>query len=763
VLYSVVISSKAFKYERHVDIVPGEVLLQALSGFHQPRRGVQKTVSFLRDNYTLPPLRSILAENNTIVGDPQILLHFAVIGFGKCGTTSLIRLLNSHNGLQTLESEVWALIERNPARLIERLHKKLVDNLPRGYKCPGDVLANYALDFYRMYWPQTRLIIGVRHPVLWFQSLYNFRVQILRDFQSLPEPNELVGSCTKEMKMICTKRGHFAWYLMHLGKQFLVPGTNGSRATSRRFTPLDKQIVHYYAKNPIYRRRIKPMHNPVFLFDVNQLGDANETRRELFRRDLANFLGVDPSGYGTELTANLDHVSPGRTWDAATQALKDEKKINICDPQHLKARTELLRHARLSSRWIRRVFLNSLGVVSSSREFLESLLAKWMVDPCSGNGLGQDTVTDVGGMGAKVDAEFPPEYPLLKLPRSDAVSPLEDPLWKLPPYDSLFNDTGDLIGDPHVLLHFAVIGFGKAGTTSLIEWLGDHPELQVLRGELWALPMQQPKRLLNRLYVMLSKSLRRGYKCPGDVISDYARNYYRTVLPKTRLFVGLRHPVLWFESLYNFRLQNLEGNETLPNPNTLVGTCRKNTKRVCTYRGNFAHHLLQFGKHANATTRPFTPLEQQLATWYRKYQFGPIDIKPVPNEMFVYEVNQLGDNEESRRNQLRRDIESFLGLSRELPEASVHRTPGKVWEEAIQADKDRRKISICDDSWLPLRAELMLQARTSSLWIRHVFLDSPGVHVSSREYFEELLKRWMVDPCNNKTDGINPPSLPSTY
>lgn len=38
--------------------------------------------------YYLPPLESILDEEGNVIGSPQALLQFAVIGFGKCGTSS---------------------------------------------------------------------------------------------------------------------------------------------------------------------------------------------------------------------------------------------------------------------------------------------------------------------------------------------------------------------------------------------------------------------------------------------------------------------------------------------------------------------------------------------------------------------------------------------------------------------------------------------------------------------------------------------------
>ena len=707
-------------------------------------------VSRSRHDYRLPPLNTMLNSKREIVGNVQMLLHYAIIGFGKCGTTSMMQLLQSHSQLQSLDSEVWALIEKNPARLVERLHKKLTRNKMRGYKCPGDILASYALEYYRQYWPQTKLIVGVRHPVLHFQSLYNFRVQNFEDYASILDPIELIGPCQKHMKMVCTKRSHFGYYLMQLGKH-LLPGVNhnnqSATTTPHKFTALEKRIATFYPHQRLTRHRMKPLPNDIFLFDVHQLGDVNATRRELFRRDLAQFLGVSPDGYRDNMTADLNHYTPGREWNPSVQSLKDKYKINVCDPQHIQVRIELMNQARDSSLWIRETFVNSPGVHVSSREHLEQLLATWMIDPCGGNET--TTMTDNVTLSTTTGSSAS----IVK----DAKTAFEQPDYALPPLESILNETGHIVGDPQILLQFAIIGFGKSGTTTLMMWLREHPQLQSLQEEIWALPMQQPDRLLSRLHRKLTRNLQRGYKCPGDVINTYSHNFYRQYLPKTKLFIGVRHPVRWFESLYNFRLQNFEDHSGMPDPNDVIGLCVKSRKLICTYRGNFAHHLMKLGKHIGATTRPYSPLEQEIANWYPKYSYEPHDIQPLPNEIFLFELSQLGDKDDSRKRQLRSDIQDFLGLTQDLPEA-IHYTPGKKWDEKTQAEKDRLKIRICDDQYLPIRTELMQQARYSSQWIRQVFLDSPGVHVSSRPYFEELVEQWMTDPCNNKTDTTELPS-----
>jgi hypothetical protein len=40
-------------------------------------------------------------------------------------------------------------------------------------QAPGDITQEHVLDYYRKYFPKTKLIVGVRHPIRWFESLYS--------------------------------------------------------------------------------------------------------------------------------------------------------------------------------------------------------------------------------------------------------------------------------------------------------------------------------------------------------------------------------------------------------------------------------------------------------------------------------------------------------------------------------------------------------------------------------------------------------------
>ena len=344
---------------------------------------------------------------------------------------------------------------------------------------------------------------------------------------------------------------------------------------------------------------------------------------------------------------------------------------------------------------------------------------------------------------------------------------------RLPPALSSFIDeqSGNVTGDPQILLQYAIVGFGKCGTTSLHQIISSHPQTQVLEAEIWALVGKQPHRLIKRLFRKLKDPNKiRGYKCPGDILADYVTDYYQQYWPKTDMFVALRHPVKWFQSLYNFRVQNFQDFESIPHPNNLIGLCSEDTKLLCTRRGHFAYYLMRLGKQMvtlhNTTGAggesprravlsswtPQTDLDRDIFEWYGHYANEPETVSYKPNRVFLLEINQLADSNQTRQAMLRDDIQNYLGLEQAFPNSNpIHFIPGKEWEQSIQEAKNKKKIDICEDEYSPVREELMYLAVMASRYVREVFLNLPDVYVSSRDYFEQLLETWMIDPCDNQS------------
>lgn len=99
-----------------------------LVAFHPLPRYTQQT-----DNR--PPLDELIAPNNTIIGDVQFLLDFSIIGFGKCGTSTIMHWLAGHEEIQSFRMEIWDLMVHRPENLIRRLYQELpAGDYKRGYK-----------------------------------------------------------------------------------------------------------------------------------------------------------------------------------------------------------------------------------------------------------------------------------------------------------------------------------------------------------------------------------------------------------------------------------------------------------------------------------------------------------------------------------------------------------------------------------------------------------------------------------------------------
>jgi hypothetical protein len=126
-------------------------------------------------------------------------LGVAIIGFGKAGTTTVMKWLSQHPRIHMYPKEIYDLADRKPAHFVQKLYMLPVgDNSIRGYKSPMDLtLPHVVQDYLRRYWPATKLIVGVRHQVRWFQSLYNFRIQNLQagfNVSNFPKPDQCFGS-----------------------------------------------------------------------------------------------------------------------------------------------------------------------------------------------------------------------------------------------------------------------------------------------------------------------------------------------------------------------------------------------------------------------------------------------------------------------------------------------------------------------------------------------------------------------------------------
>lgn len=120
----------------------------------------------------------INTQTRQMIADISDFIDFAIIGNPKTGTTFFADWLNRHRDLYLPAMEMRHLLEPDgPALLVEQfMHKyrRKKGSIQLGYKCPADIRQTQALTHLRDYFPKTKLIVGLRHPILWFQSFCMF-------------------------------------------------------------------------------------------------------------------------------------------------------------------------------------------------------------------------------------------------------------------------------------------------------------------------------------------------------------------------------------------------------------------------------------------------------------------------------------------------------------------------------------------------------------------------------------------------------------
>jgi hypothetical protein len=165
---------------------------------------------------------------------------------------------------------------------------------------------------------------------------------------------------------------------------------------------------------------------------------------------------------------------------------------------------------------------------------------------------------------------------------------------------------------------------------------------------------------------------------------------------------------------------------------------------------------MRLGKQHWNGTREATELERNITKPGRGRSVGydPSSVRYLPNDVFLFDVAQLGEKDEGRKKAFRSSIQDFLGLTVDLPDIA-HVIPGIEWAPSIQNVRDSLKIDICDRQYIPVRRELMYHSRNTAEWIRTTFLDLPGVHVANRLHFEEIMESYLRDPCGSESDEVS--------
>ena len=186
---------------------------------------------------------------------------------------------------------------------------------------------------------------------------YDFRQLGNGEPKPIPSPLELTGN--NKWQKVSVKYARFDIYLKQLAKTSLT----------------DKEMKEMLNHETMWKKRLSPIPNKVFIYTIDQMSDHNETRKMKWQKDLHTYL---------QLKAPFD-------WSMSEEERSSKKKenvpfnetINICDEKYSTIRSELTRHGREASKWIIEKFISSPDVVVSDALFFKSALREWANDPCA--------------------------------------------------------------------------------------------------------------------------------------------------------------------------------------------------------------------------------------------------------------------------------------------------------------------------------------------------------------------------------------------
>lgn len=337
-----------------------------------------RNAAIMAQQYDLPPLDSLIGDlEKNVTGEVQFLLDFAIVGFGKCGTTALIDWLDNHPEVNTIPKEALHLSRHRPALMAQKLYEMKVDSLKiakemnesvpsrgriQGFKNPSDIRRPESMAYLRQYWPGTKLVITVRHPVHWFRSLYNFLLNEMGRTKKFLHRNSLIGGAHKNTAYAHTGKGEFHAILSLLGKTDMAEDA-------------ELELLKGFLREDEINQWPMRLPNKIFFLETTQMADKNESRAAKFRKDLQEFLGLQ-QGLPPVL-----HVRPGKD-----RKVQQDLKIDMCSAENTAIRQELMRISKKASLWFRNFLLNSPDVVVSSRDYLEDIFASsWLQDPCAVN------------------------------------------------------------------------------------------------------------------------------------------------------------------------------------------------------------------------------------------------------------------------------------------------------------------------------------------------------------------------------------------
>lgn len=315
---------------------------------------------------------------------------------------------------------------------------------------------------------------------------------------------------------------------------------------------------------------------------------------------------------------------------------------------------------------------------------------------------------------------------------------------------------------PKQTLDFLVAGFPKCGTTSILFALHNHPDVIMDDKEYChiARPLQQDDVNWNRLNRYLTdlkddrlkelgesttdtskiKPRKLGIKCPEALKNFKSIHRLSQHSPESKWVIGLRHPVWFVQSFYNYRVHESHVGAPTPEQSTEIPTLQQLWQNSSVVFRDLTRDSARFDLFLSQLGKASLDMKQLNAF----VDHGMLAVKPNRLKIFLYVMDQIEDTDSTRKRSFQSNLLNFLDLDpNRLPQDFGHANMNKATGKSGYPET----IDICSSSFVDIRTLLVEQGAQAARWILDDFLASPDVQVANLQHFQESLQKWSEDPC----------------
>lgn len=220
---------------------------------------LRKTVERVKESIS----RQIVLQQNK-----NRIPKFMIIGFPKSGTQSLVRNLNQHPDVFVPTEEPWFFFLNPKNRTLKQYLHLFEPDKTNGDKSPGYIFEEEAMVKIKQFFPDTKLIICLRHPIQFLHSFYHHRVMDgeVRGFPpGVRRPFEEIVLNDLDIMRICNLNGCF-------------------------YNFIKNNVLNYFDKSQVK-----------IIIQERMWEQTNQTLQEIF-----HFIGVSPHNLATNRTASYN-------------------------------------------------------------------------------------------------------------------------------------------------------------------------------------------------------------------------------------------------------------------------------------------------------------------------------------------------------------------------------------------------------------------------------------------------------------------------